>query len=58
MSFFRKWGYLVVDGALTAAQVETLPDERFVFLLDNAPVPTRIRALLGTCVLLGGVPRW
>ena len=24
VSFFRKWGYLVVEDALTAAQVETL----------------------------------
>ena len=86
VSFFRKWGYLVVDDALTAAQVETLraaldeaaarlpardpsgrpvppaegqfyhqlleADERLVFLLDHAPVLTRIRALLGTCVQL------
>ena len=73
VSFFRKWGYLVVEDALTAGQVESLraaldetvrrneeqfthqlleEDERFVFLLDQPPVLTRIKALLGNCVQL------
>ena len=71
--YFLKWGYLVVDDAVTADQVEMLrsaldaifrrreeqfthqlleEDDRFAFLLDNAPVLRRITALLGTCVQL------
>ena len=71
--FFLKWGYLVVDDAVTVDQVGTLrdaldatftrrgeqfthrlleEDDRFAFLLDNAPVLRRITAILGTCVQL------
>jgi ectoine hydroxylase-related dioxygenase (phytanoyl-CoA dioxygenase family) len=71
--FFQKWGYLVVEEALTAEQVDTLrqalddtfarggtqfthqlleEDDRFAFLLDNPPVLTRMRSLLGTCLQL------
>ena len=73
VAFFRKWGYLVVDNAITQTQVRSLraalnktfkrrgeqfihqlleEDTRFEFLLDNAPVFTRMQAILGTCVQL------
>lgn len=72
-AFFVKWGYLVVDNALTAEQIETLraasdvafapergefthqlleEDERFAFLVDNAPVLDRMKAILGNCIQL------
>ena len=71
--FFLKWGYLVLEAALTTEQVETLrvaldetfartnsqfthqlleEDDRFAFLLDNAPVLSRMKALLGNCIQL------
>ena len=83
--FFQKWGYLVVDDAITSEQVEILraamddadardtvgwngepnpgptgslfrelleEDDRFAFLLDNPPVLTRMKALLGNAVQL------
>ncbi len=76
--FFQKWGYLVVDDAITPEQVETLrealdeacarstsqgphdwfkgelleEDDRFAFLLDNPPVLTRMKAILGNAVQL------
>ena len=73
MAFFKKWGYLVVEDALDAAQVEDLrraldgsferrneqfigelleEDEGFGFLLDHAPVLTRMKAILGNCIQL------
>ena len=73
VAFFLKWGYLVVENALTPAQLEDLrnaldetfdrlktqftgelleQDERFGFLIDNPPVLTRIKAILGNCVQL------
>jgi ectoine hydroxylase-related dioxygenase (phytanoyl-CoA dioxygenase family) len=73
VKFFLKWGYLVVEEAITPAQVATLrtaldetfgrtksqfthqlleEDERFAFLLDNPPVLSSIKALLGNCVQL------
>lgn len=73
VAFFLKWGYLVVEDALTAAQLEDLrtaldetferlntqftgelleQDDRFGFLIDNPPVLTRIKAILGNCVQL------
>ena len=75
--FFQKWGYLVVDDAITPEQVEILrealdetsargtpgptgtmthelleEDDRFAFLLDNPPVLTRMKAILGNAVQL------
>ncbi len=75
--FFQKWGYLVVDNAITPEQVEMLrkalnetlgktapgshstfthelleEDDRFAFLLDNPPVLTRMKAILGNAVQL------
>src|SRR5262245_23825451 len=71
--FFLQWGYLVVEEALTAEQVEILraaldetverkkidafgqlleEDDRFGFLIDNPPVLSRMKALLGNCVQL------
>ncbi len=83
--FIRKWGYLIVDDAITAEQVESLrhamddahsrdtvgwdgernpgpygsffsrlleEDDRFAFLLDNPPVLTRMKAILGNAVQL------
>ena len=41
VAFFLKWGYLVVE-----------EDERFSFLLDNPPVITRMKAILGNCLQL------
>lgn len=73
VTFFLKWGYLVVEDALTKAQLEDLrtaldetferlntqftgelleQDDRFGFLIDNPPVLTRIKAILGNCVQL------
>ena len=73
VAFFLKWGYLVVEDALTQAQLEDLrtaldetfehlntqftgelleQDDRFGFLIDNPPVLTRIKAILGNCVQL------
>ena len=73
VAFFLKWGYLVIEDALTIAQVETLraaldetiartegqfthqlleEDDRFAFLLDNPPVLTRMKAVLGNCIQL------
>ena len=73
VAFFLKWGYLVVEDALTEAQLEALrtaldetfgrlntqftgelleQDDRFGFLIDNPPVLTRIKAILGNCVQL------
>ena len=73
VAFFLKWGYLVVEDALTEAQLEDLrtaldetferlntqftgelleQDDRFGFLIDNPPVLTRIKAILGNCVQL------
>ncbi len=73
VAFFLKWGYLVVENALTQAQLEDLrtalnqtferlntqftgelleQDDRFGFLIDNPPVLTRIKAILGNCVQL------
>jgi hypothetical protein len=73
VAYFKKWGYLVVDNALTEVQVETLrealgdtfartgtqfthqlleEDDRFAFLLDNPPVLTRMKAILGNCLQL------
>ena len=85
MRFFQKWGYLVVDDAITPEQVEILreamddadardtfgwngepnpgpygslfrelleEDDRFAFLLDNPPVLTRMKAILGNAVQL------
>jgi ectoine hydroxylase-related dioxygenase (phytanoyl-CoA dioxygenase family) len=71
--FFMKWGYLVVENAISPEQVESLraaldesfarnnvqfihqlleEDDRFGFLLDNPPVFTRMKAILGNCVQL------
>ena len=75
--FFQKWGYLVVEDAITPEQVEILrealdetsargtpgptgtmthelleEDDRFAFLLDNPPVLTRMKAILGNAVQL------
>ena len=73
VAFFLKWGYLVIENALTQAQLEDLrtalnqtferldtqftgelleQDDRFGFLIDNPPVLTRIKAILGNCVQL------
>lgn len=90
VAFFRKWGYLVIDDVLSAAEIGMLrsmvdvvydrphksnvsaggkamnrinvndvmiyslfeEDERFVFLLDHAPVLRRVQALLGNCIQL------
>ncbi len=79
VAFFLKWGYLVVEDAVTMEQVETIraaldeaferqetsehkdgqfihqlleEDERFSFLLDNPPVITRTKAILGNCLQL------
>ena len=73
VAFFLKWGYLIVENALTQAQLEDLrtvlnqtferldtqftgelleQDDRFGFLIDNPPVLTRIKAILGNCVQL------
>ena len=82
---FQKWGYLVVDDAITPEQVEVLreamddagsrdtvgwngepnpgptgslfrelleEDDRFAFLLDNPPVLTLMKAILGNAVQL------
>ena len=68
VAFFKKWGYLVVEAAITPDQIEDLraaldrtfalheasithqlleEDDRFAFLLDNPPVLTRMKAILG-----------
>lgn len=73
VDFYVRWGYLVVENAITMEQVDILKtaldevfarnrqtfthelleeDERFLFLLDNEPVLSRIRAILGNCVQL------
>lgn len=75
VEFFLANGYLVIDDAITEAQVETLrdaldetyartpggeqfihelleKDPRFEFLLDHAPVLTRMKAILGNCIQL------
>lgn len=73
VAFFLKWGYLVVEDAISQEQVEALrdaldetfdrtgeqfahqlleEDDRFIFLLDNPPVLTRMKAILGNCVQL------
>ncbi|MEM7031254.1 MAG: phytanoyl-CoA dioxygenase family protein [Chloroflexota bacterium] len=73
VDFFLKWGYLVVEDAITNDQLETLrvaldetfartegqfvhqlleEDDRFAFLLDNPPVLSRMKAILGNCVQL------
>jgi ectoine hydroxylase-related dioxygenase (phytanoyl-CoA dioxygenase family) len=79
VAFFLKWGYLIVEEAVTMEQVDTLraaldeaftrldaaelekgqfihqlleKDDRFAFLLDNPPVMTRMKAILGNCVQL------
>ena len=73
VAFFLKWGYLVVEEAISQEQVEALrealdetfdrkgeqfihqlleEDDRFIFLLDNPPVLTRMKAILGNCVQL------
>jgi hypothetical protein len=73
VAFFLKWGYLVIENALTPTQLESLraafdetfarqgtqfvgelleEDDRFGFLLDNPPVITRMKAILGNCVQL------
>jgi ectoine hydroxylase-related dioxygenase (phytanoyl-CoA dioxygenase family) len=71
--FFMKWGYLVVEDAISQQQVKKLrkaldasfernkaqfihqlleEDDAFAFLLDNEPVITRMKAILGNCVQL------
>ncbi len=71
--FFLKWGYLVIEDAITPQQVTDLraaldesltrnntqfthqlleEDDRFSFLLDHAPVLSRMKAFLGNCVQL------
>jgi ectoine hydroxylase-related dioxygenase (phytanoyl-CoA dioxygenase family) len=73
VAFFKKWGYLVVEAAITPDQIEDLraaldrtfalheasithqlleEDDRFAFLLDNPPVLTRMKAILGNCIQL------
>ena len=88
VEFFRQWGFLVVDDALTPAQLAQLSralddaydrtkgdkrtgggapdpnakdhfihnvleeDPAFAFLLDNPPVVTRMRAILGSAIQL------
>jgi hypothetical protein len=73
VKFFLKWGYLVVENALTPEQVALLrtaldetfaraksqfthqlleEDDRFAFLLDNPPVMSRMKGMLGNCVQL------
>ena len=73
VSFFLKWGYLVVENALTSDQIKDLrdalvnsfdrlghsfihqlleEDNRFTFLLDNPPIISRMKAILGNCVQL------
>ena len=73
VAFFKKWGYLVVEEAITPDQIEDLraaldrtfalheasithqlleEDDRFAFLLDNPPVLTRMKAILGNCIQL------
>lgn len=73
VKFFMKWGYLVIENALTMDQVASLrsaldeaftrnksqfthqlleEDDRFAFLLDHAPVFSRMQAILGNCVQL------
>jgi len=70
---FLRWGYLVVENALTDEQVQTVrialadsfarkktefihqlleEDDRFAFLIDNPPVLSRIKAILGECIQL------
>ncbi|UVI29546.1 phytanoyl-CoA dioxygenase family protein [Paenibacillus spongiae] len=71
--FFLKWGYLIVDNAITEPQVQMLrhalegvmsrkqamfthqlleEDEVFSMLLDNDPILTRIKAIMGNCIQL------
>lgn len=73
VDFFMKWGYLIVEDAMTNKQVDSLrsaldeafarnegqfihqlleEDDRFAFLLDNPPVLTRMKAILGNCIQL------
>lgn len=68
VAFYLKWGYLVVDNALSMEQVEKLrsalddvdlgedrlleQDDRFAFLVDNPPVLSRMKAILGNCLQL------
>ena len=73
VAFFQQWGYLIVDDALNAEQVDALRtaldatyarsgeqfihqllecDDAFAFLLDNPPVFSRMKAILGQCVQL------
>ena len=73
VNFFMKWGYLLIEEAITQSQVELLrtaldetfersrtqfthqlleEDDRFAFLLDNPPVLTRMKAILGNCIQL------
>ena len=73
VNFFMKWGYLLVEEAITQSQVALLrsaldetfersrtqfthqlleEDDRFAFLLDNPPVLTRMKAILGNCIQL------
>ena len=73
VNFFMKWGYLLIEEAITQSQVALLrsaldetfersrtqfthqlleEDDRFAFLLDNPPVLTRMKAILGNCIQL------